>query len=124
TDYQISTVKTALTTGENSIISGAGTNGTSSTFTGDTLTGITYDYYTYPITENGVKLNNYNRIQFALSKLDNDNNSDEDVQGNYSNFVAFTTFKYNDTWYISDNYVLYKYNSANGIAATEMPAVN
>ena len=55
-----------------------------------------------------VTLTNKNRLQFTL------NLTEEQINNNYSNVLAFTAFKYGDTWKISDNCVAYQ----NGVPTT------
>lgn len=108
TDYNIDAVKTALNEGENSIISG------NKQLNEKLLTNLKYDYYTYPISSDGYKLTNMNRVQFALNKTDSDVKTD----GEYSNVLAFTTFQRDGKWYLSDNCVLYKNGEATQMFAT------
>jgi len=94
-NYNISNVKTYL---KNNVISGNKTiNGDGGNFA--------YDYYTYSTTN--VKLTSMNRAQFIIEKT----NDDIITTGGYCNVVAFTTFKVGENWYISDNYVVYNYDS-------------
>ena len=53
-----------------------------------------------------------NRVQFVL------NLSEQAINDDYSNVLAFTTFQRDGKWYLSDNCVLYKNGEATQMFAT------
>ena len=112
-DYSISDVKDYLV---RNVIEGSRTvNGTGNILNGTKT--INYDYYTYQL-DSSTKLTSLNRAQFVIEK----NHTDILASGSFCNVIAFTTFKYNNTWYISDNYVIYRYdNSTKSLEPTVMP---
>ena len=91
------TTKSTLDTVVNSLVGTSTKTGTSN--------GLGYLYYQYSVQNKEISLTNKNRVQHTL------NLKATQQTGDYANTAVFAAFKYNGSWVISNNYVIYDYRT-------------